>query len=67
MIYQHSVWALEVKNKMKEKGWNNTDLAQIVGVSRATISEMFKYGKGSDELKLRVSRNLGVLTTWKEV
>ena len=67
MSEQHNIWSQEVKNKMKEKGWNNTDLAQVSGVSRATISEMFRYGKGSDGLKLRVSRSLGVTISWKEV
>lgn len=65
MSEQHQVWSSEVRDKLNEKGWSNADLAQVVGVSRATISELFRYGKGSDDLKLRVSRKLGITTSWE--
>ncbi|MCW6665448.1 helix-turn-helix transcriptional regulator [Aerococcaceae bacterium NML191219] len=65
MSEQHKTWAQEAKEKMKEKGWRNADLAKIFDVSRTTISELFKYGKGSDNLKRQVSRRLGVKASWK--
>ena len=41
-----------------------THLARACGVKKPTISELLKYGKGSDKLKNRVCDVLGIDETW---
>lgn len=69
MSRQHKIWVSAVKEKMNLKGWKNADLAQAVGFSRksSAITELFSKGKGSVELKLAVSRILGVDEPWNEL
>lgn len=44
-----------------------THLARACGVKKPTISELLKYGKGSDKLKNRVCDVLGIDESWVDL
>lgn len=69
MSRQHQIWVALVKEKMALKGWKMADLAQAVGFSRksSAISELFSKGKGSVDLKLAISRILGIDEPWEDM
>ena len=48
------------KDRIEKRGWSQTDLAIVVGVSPSAITQLFKDGKGSDDLKLRINKNCGL-------
>ena len=64
MSQQHKKWTQLVKDRLQEEQMTQTHLARSCGVSKATISEMLKYGKGSDRLKNRVSDVLHIEDSW---
>lgn len=66
MSQQHLIWLEEVKNKLDVKKWSKSDLAQVAGVSPSMITQLFDTGKGSDDLKLRISKKLGVKEPWEK-
>lgn len=66
MSQQHLIWLDEVKTKLDVKEWSKSDLAQVVGVSPSMITQLFDNGKGSDDLKLRISKKLGVREPWEK-
>lgn len=67
MSQQHQKWVELVEKRLKEKGWNKADLAQAVGLrSQGTITDLLKTGKGSVDLKLRVSKILSIREPWEE-
>lgn len=66
MSQQHLIWLDEVKTKLDVKDWSKSDLAQVVGVSPSMITQLFDNGKGSDDLKLRISKKLGVREPWEK-
>ena len=68
MSTQHKKWNELVKQKMAERNWNNADLAQSIGFKRTSsvITELFNLGKGSDDLKLKISRKLGISESWEK-
>ena len=67
MSAQHQKWANLVKERLAEKKWTQSDLAQAVGLdSPGTISDLLKKGKGSVELKLKVSKLLGIREPWEK-
>nr|WP_245962713.1 helix-turn-helix transcriptional regulator [Streptococcus hillyeri] len=41
-----------------------THLARACGVAKATISELLKYGKGSDKLKNKICDVLHIDESW---
>lgn len=51
MSQQHQKWIQLVKDKLNSEGMTQTHLAHACGVKKPTISELLKYGKGSDRLK----------------
>ena len=66
MSQQHQKWVELVEQRLKEKGWNKADLAQAVGLnSQGTITDLLKSGKGSADLKLRVSKLLSIREPWE--
>ncbi|MGT2812892.1 hypothetical protein [Streptococcus minor] len=66
MSQQHKKWVELVEQRLKEKGWNKADLAQAVGLSsQGTITDLLKSGKGSADLKLRVSKLLSIREPWE--
>ncbi|MFW5458155.1 helix-turn-helix domain-containing protein [Streptococcus hyovaginalis] len=66
MSQQHQKWLELVKQKMQEKGWSRSDLAQVAGVSPAMITRLLKEGHGSDEFKLLISKKLNIREPWEE-
>lgn len=49
-----------VKERLYNLEWTQTQLAEAVGVTKSTISELFKYGKGSRKLKDNISKVLDI-------
>lgn len=64
MSQQHLKWIQLVKDKLNVSDMTQTHLARACGVSKPTISELLKYGKGSDKLKNRVCDVLGIDESW---
>lgn len=65
MSKQHQKWIEIVKNRIDKRGWSQTDLAIVVGVSPSAITQLFKNGKGSDDLKLRINKKLRISESWE--
>ncbi len=66
MSQQHKKWIEIVKEKIKNRGWSQTDLAIVIGVSPSAITQLFKDGKGSDDLKLRINKKLKISESWEK-
>lgn len=64
MSQQQRKWIQLVKDKLNEQQMTQTHLARSCGVSKVTISELLKYGKGSDKLKNKVSDVLSIDESW---
>ena len=65
MSQQHHKWISLVKERIEKRGWSQTDLAIVVGVSPSAITQLFKDGKGSDDLKLRINKKLRINESWE--
>ena len=66
MSQQHRKWIELVKERIEKRGWSQTDLAIVVGVSPSAITQLFKDGKGSDDLKLRINKKLRISESWEK-
>ena len=67
MSQQHQKWIALVEQRLAEKNWTKRDLAQAVGLrSQGTITDLLKTGKGSADLKIRVSKLLGIRESWEK-
>lgn len=66
MSQQHRKWNKLVKERIEKRGWSQTDLAIVVGVSPSAITQLFKDGKGSDDLKLRINKKLRINESWEK-
>ena len=66
MRQQHKRWNSLVEEALEKRGWSRSDLATVVGVSPATITQLFKEGKGSDDLKLRINKKLRINESWEK-
>jgi hypothetical protein len=64
MSQQHKKWIELVQQRLDEKGWSRSDLATVVGVSPAMITQLMKTGHGSDELKLTIKKKLNISESW---
>ena len=61
------LWKDLVSKRLKEKGWSQTNLAQVVGVTPATISRLLKEDDfGTPDLKVAVSNALNITESWTE-
>ena len=60
MSQQQKLWVALVKERLCNLGWSQTQFAESVGVAKAIISELFKYGKGSRQLKNKISKVLEI-------
>ncbi|MFS9151569.1 helix-turn-helix transcriptional regulator [Streptococcus infantis] len=58
-------WIELVKERIEKRGWSQTDLAIVVGVSPSAITQLLKDGKGSDDLKLRINKKLRISESWE--
>ncbi|BAH81654.1 hypothetical protein [Streptococcus dysgalactiae] len=66
MSKQHEKWVDLVEQRLKEKDWSKADLTQAVGLrSQGTITDLLNKGKGSAELKIKVSKLLGIREPWE--
>ena len=66
MSQQHRKWIELVKERIEQRGWSQTDLAIVVGVSPSAITQLVKDGKGSDDLKLRINKKLRINESWEK-
>ena len=66
MSQQHLKWIELVKERIEKRGWSQTDLAIVVGVTPSAITQLFKDGKGSDDLKLRINKKLRINEPWEK-
>ena len=66
MSQQHRKWIELVKERIEQRGWSQTDLAIVVGVSPSAITQLLKDGKGSDDLKLRINKKLRINESWEK-
>ena len=66
MSQQHLKWIELVKERIEKRGWSQTDLAIVVGVSPSAITQLLKDGKGSDDLKLRINKKLRINESWEK-
>lgn len=67
MSQQYLKWVTIVKERLKAKGWTQADLTQAVGLrSPGTITDLLTKGKGSTDLKIKVSKLLGIREPWEE-
>ena len=66
MSQQHRKWIELVKERIEKRGWSQTDLAIVVGVSPSAITQLLKDGKGSDDLKLRINKKLRINESWEK-
>ncbi|KKF56992.1 hypothetical protein [Streptococcus uberis] len=66
MSQQHKKWSALVEQRLKEKDWTRVDLALAVGLrSSGTITDLITKGKGSIELKVKVSKVLNIREPWE--
>lgn len=54
-----------IKTRLIEMDMTQAELAKQVPVSSSVISELLKYGKGSDYVKEKVTDVLGIENPWK--
>lgn len=67
MSQQHQKWVALVEQRLQQKHWTKADLTQAVGLrSQGTITDLLKTGKGSADLKIRVSKLLGIREPWED-
>ena len=64
---QQKRWAKLAEASLKEKGWSKTDLAIVAGVTPSAITQLFKKGKGSDDLKLLIHKKLKLSESWENL
>lgn len=55
----------KIKTRLIELDMTQTELAKQVFVAPSVISELLKYGKGSDNVKEKVTDVLGIENPWK--
>lgn len=65
MSQQFNTWLRDVQDKLEIEKWSKSDLAQVVGVTPSMITQLFDNGKGSDRLKLKISKKLNIRTPWE--
>ena len=54
----------KIKTRLIELHMTQAELAKQVSVSSSVISELLKYGKGSDYVKEKVTDVLGIEIPW---
>lgn len=55
----------KIKTRLIELDMTQTELAKKVFVTPSVISELLKYGKGSDYVKEKVTDVLGIENPWR--
>ncbi|WP_161978810.1 helix-turn-helix domain-containing protein [Streptococcus sp. S784/96/1] len=54
----------QIKVRLIDLDMTQADLAKSVNVTSSVISELLRYGKGSDSVKSRVAEVLGIENPW---
>ena len=57
----------KIKTRLIELDMTQTELAKQVSVASSVISELLRYGKGSDTVKEKVSEVLGIENPWAKI
>lgn len=57
----------KIKTRLIELDMTQTELAKQVPVAGSVISELLRYGKGSDTVKEKVSEVLGIDNPWAKI
>ena len=57
----------KIKTRLIELDMTQTELAKQVLVASSVISELLRYGKGSDTVKEKVSEVLGIENPWAKI
>ena len=57
----------KIKTRLIELGMTQAELAKQVPVASSVISELLRYGKGSDTVKEKVSEVLGIENPWAKI
>ena len=55
----------KIKTRLIELDMTQTELAKQVSVASSVISELLKYGKGSDHVKEKNTDVLGIENPWR--
>nr|DAU49854.1 MAG TPA: SOS-response transcriptional repressor [Caudoviricetes sp.] len=55
----------KIKTRLIELDMTQAELAKHVPVARSVISELLRYGKGSESLKEKVADVLGIENPWR--
>ena len=55
MTPELKAWITKVKYELLKQGLNQSKLAFGIGVSKPVISDLFNYGKGSDDVKKKIN------------
>ncbi|HFI0853305.1 XRE family transcriptional regulator [Streptococcus suis] len=55
-----------IKTRLIELDMKQSELAKSVNVSSSVISELLRYGKGSDNVKQNVATVLGIKNPWEK-
>ena len=55
----------KIKTRLIELDMTQTELAKKVFVTPSVISELLKYGKGSDYVKEKITDVLGIENPWR--
>lgn len=57
----------KIKTRLIELDMTQAELAKQVSVASSVISELLRYGKGSDTVKEKVSEVLGIENPWAKI
>lgn len=57
----------KIKTRLIELDMTQAELAKQVFVAPSVISELLKYGKGSDYVKEKVTDVLGIENPWRKI
>ncbi|MFW3442566.1 XRE family transcriptional regulator [Streptococcus pneumoniae] len=55
----------KIKTRLIELDMTQAELAKQVSVASSVISELLKYGKGSDNVKEKITDVLGIENPWE--
>lgn len=57
----------KIKTRLIELDMTQAELAKQVSVASSVISELLKYGKGSESVKEKVADVLGIENPWENI
>lgn len=66
MSHELKVIKAQIKTRLIELDMTQSELAESVKVSKSVISELLRYGKGSENVKEKVAQVLRIDNPWTE-